>query len=74
MGFVSDALLDGKRFRIVCVLDDFSRECVATVVDNSLPGERVGRELDGIALRTGNPCMIVSDNGTELTSDAILKW
>lgn len=74
LDFVSDALVDGRRFRILCVLDDFSRECLATVVDNSLSGERVGRELDKIALSTGYPCMIVSDNGTELTSNAMLKW
>lgn len=74
LDFVSDALVDGRRFRILCVLDDFSRECLATVVDNSLSGERVGRELDRIALSTGYPCMVVSDNGTELTSNAILKW
>lgn len=66
LDFVSDALVDGRRFRVLCVLDDFSRECLATVVDNSLSGERVGRELDGIALRTGYPCMIVSDNGANL--------
>jgi putative transposase len=71
MDFVSVALVDGRRFRILYVLDEFSRECLATVVDNSLSGERVGRELDRIALTTGYPCMIVSDNGTELTSNAI---
>ncbi|MBB5278722.1 transposase InsO family protein [Rhizobium rosettiformans] len=55
LDFVSDALVDGRRFRILCVLDDFSRECLATVVDNSLCGERVGRELNKIAFRTGYP-------------------
>jgi len=74
LDFVSDALVDGRRFRILCVIDDFSRECLAVVVDNSLSGERVARELDKIAERRGLPCMIVSDNGTELTSNAILKW
>ena len=44
------------------------------MVGNSLSGEHVGRELDRIALSTGYPCMIVSDNGTELASNAILKW
>ena len=44
------------------------------MVDNSLSGERVSRELDKIGLTRGYPCMIVSDNGTELTSNAILKW
>jgi hypothetical protein len=47
---------------------------MATVVDNSLSGERVNRELDRIAQARGYPCMIVSDNGMELTSNAILKW
>ena len=74
LDFVSDTLMDGRRFRILCVIDDFSRECLATVVDNSLSGERVARELDAIAERRGYPCMIVSDNGTELTSNAILAW
>ena len=74
LDFVSDTLTDGRRFRILCVIDDFSRECLAAVVDNSLSGERVARELDTLAGRRGHPCMIVSDNGTELTSNAILSW
>lgn len=74
LDFVSDALLDGRRFRILCVIDDFTRQCLATVVDNSLSGIRVARELDRISELRGRPCMIVSDNGTELTSNAILKW
>ena len=74
LDFVSDALVDGRRFRILCVIDDFSRECLATVVDNSISGHRVARELDHIAERRGYPCMVVSDNGTELTSNAMLKW
>jgi putative transposase len=74
LDFVSDALRDGRRFRVLCVIDDFSRECLATIADNPLSGERVTRELDKIASTRGYPCMIVSDNGTELTSNAILKW
>ena len=74
LDFVSDALGDGRKFRVLCVIDDFSRECLATVVDNSLSGIRVARELDAIAMKRGYPCMIVSDNGTELTSNAILAW
>ena len=74
LDFVSDALVDGRRFRILCVIDDFSRECLATVVDNSIPGERVARELDAIAKQRGYPCMIVSDNGTELTANVMLRW
>jgi len=74
LDFVFDALTDGRRFRILCVIDDFSRECLATVVDNSISGIRVARELDQIISRRGRPLMVVSDNGTELTSNAILKW
>jgi putative transposase len=74
LDFVSDALTDGRRFRVLCVIDDFSRECLATVADNSISGERVVRELDRIAATRGYPCMVVSDNGTELTSNAILRW
>lgn len=74
LDFVSDSLSDGRRFRVLCVIDDFSRECLATVVDTSLSGHRVARELDHIAEVRGQPCMVVSDNGTELTSNAILKW
>ncbi|MFY0311305.1 DDE-type integrase/transposase/recombinase, partial [Leisingera sp. D0M16] len=74
LDFVSDTLSDGRRFRILCVIDDFSRECLATVVDTSLSGLRVARELDRIADLRGYPCLLVSDNGTELTSNAILKW
>ncbi|WP_085952024.1 IS3 family transposase [Celeribacter baekdonensis] len=74
LDFVSDTLSEGRRFRILNVIDDFSRECLASVVDTSLSGVRVARELDRIAEMRGYPCMVVSDNGTELTSNAILKW
>lgn len=74
LDFVSDALTDGRRFRTLCVVDDFTREALAIVVDTSLSGVRVGRELDRIIARRGRPAMIVSDNGTELTSHAILRW
>ncbi len=74
LDFVSDTLIDCRRFRILCVIDDYSRECLATVVDNSISGVRVARELDRISEARGHPHTIVSDNGTELTSNAILKW
>lgn len=74
LDFVFDSLSCGRRFRILNVIDDFSRECLAAVVDTSLSGERVARELDWIAEMRGYPCMVVSDNGTELTANAILKW
>ena len=62
LDFVSDTLSDGRRFRILCIIDDFSRECLATAADNSISGERVARELDRIAELRGYPCLIVSDN------------
>ena len=74
LDFVSDALSDCRRFRILAVIDDFNRECLGLVADISLSGVRVARELDRIAELRGYPCLIVSDNGTELTSNAILKW
>jgi putative transposase len=67
-------LADGRRFRVLVVVDDFTRECLALVIDTSLSGMRVARELDAIAKARGRPLMIVSDNGTELTSRAILQW
>lgn len=72
--FVQDALDDGRRFRILNVVDDFTRECLASVLDTSLSGVRVVRELDRLCLSRGRPAMIVSDNGTELTSHAVLRW
>ena len=72
--FVHDVLADGRRFRVFAVVDDFTRECLALVVDTSISGVRVARELDRIIELRGRPCMVVSDNGTELTSNAILKW
>ena len=74
LDFVADALADGRRFRILAVVDDFSRECLARVVDTSLSGVRVARELDRIVELRGRPRMLVSDNGAELTSNAILRW
>ena len=74
LDFVSDALSDGRRFRIFAVVDDFTRECLALVADTSLSGARVARELDAVMKTRGRPMTIVSDNGTELTSMAILRW
>jgi putative transposase len=59
---VSNALRYGRRFRIFCVVDDFSRECLATVVDTSIGGVRVVRELERWVMERGGPKVIVSDN------------
>jgi putative transposase len=60
--------------RILVVVDDCTREFLALVVDTSLSGRRVARERDRIIAGRGKPLLIVSDNGTELTSHAILHW
>jgi putative transposase len=74
LDFVSDQMTDGRRFRILTVIDNCTRECLALVADTSLSGRRVARELDAIIGRRGRPDTIVSDNGTEYTSNAILGW
>ena len=75
LDFVSDQLSDGRRFRILAVVDDCTRECLALIADTSISGRRVARELDDIIRQRGKrPDTIVSDNGTELTSNAILGW
>ena len=72
--FVQDTLIDGRRFRLFAVVDDFTRECLGLVADTSLSGVRVARELKAIIEYRCRPCMVVSDNGTEFTSRAILAW
>lgn len=74
LDFVSDTMSDSRRFRILAVVDDYSRECLCLVADTSLSGGRVVRELDAIIAERGRPAMCVSDNGTELTSMAVLRW
>lgn len=74
LDFLSDALSDGRRFRILGVMDQCSRECLTLVADTSIGGVRVARELDVLVRRQGKPHCIVSDNGTELTSRAVLQW
>jgi putative transposase len=74
LDFLSDALSDGRRFRILAVVDDFTRECLCLAADTSLGGLRVVRELDTIIAGRGRPLLCVSDNGTEFTSMAILRW
>ncbi|MDE3760388.1 IS3 family transposase [Sinorhizobium meliloti] len=74
LDFVHDQFACGRRFRILNVVDDVTRECLAAIPDTSISGRRVARELTTSIERRGKPGMIVSDNGTELTSNAILAW
>ena len=72
--FVADQLANGRRFRVFNVVDDFSRECLLQVVDFSISGQRLTRELDCLAEQRGLPARIVMDNGPELTSKAMFFW
>jgi putative transposase len=72
--FVHDQFSNGRRFRILNVIDDVTKECLAAIADTSISGRRVARELDAVIGRRGKPGLIVSDHGTEFTSNAMLAW
>jgi putative transposase len=74
LDFVHDQMVTGRRFRVLNIVDDVTRECLAAIPDTSISGKRVVRELTDLIARRGKPGMIVSDNGTELTSSAVLQW
>ncbi|MDM7929643.1 MAG: IS3 family transposase [Blastomonas fulva] len=74
LDFVHDQMASGRRFRVLNVVDDVTRECLVAVPDTSISGHRVVRELTQLIAQRGKPGMIVSDNGTELTSNAVLAW
>jgi len=74
LDFVHDQLVTGRRFRVLNIVDDVTRECIGAVVDTSISGRRVVRELSELIAARGAPRTIVSDNGTELTSNAVLAW
>jgi putative transposase len=74
LDFIHDQLACGRRFRILNIVDDVTRECLAAIPDTSISGRRVARELTDLVRRRGKPGMIVSDHGTEFTSNAMLAW
>ena len=74
LDFVHDQMACGRRFRVLNIVDDVTRECLRAVPDTSISGRRVVRELVDLIAERGKPGMIVSDNGTELTSNAVLAW
>jgi transposase InsO family protein len=74
LDFVHDQMASGRRFRVLNIVDDVTRECLAAVPDISISGRRVVRELSELIRHRGKPGMIVSDNGTELTCNAVLAW
>ncbi len=74
MDFVSDELSDGRRFRVLNAVDDYSRECVGQLTDLSVSGERVARCLSTVIAHRNKPQAIVCDNGREFTSKAMFFW
>ena len=74
LDFVSDQLANGRRFRILNIVDDFSRACVGQLVATSLSGDRLTRFLDELSLTRPLPKTIVLDNGPEMTSKAMFFW
>ncbi len=74
MDFVHHQLADGRPFRILNIIDDFSRVCVDPIIDLSISGERLARYLNQLAEMRGLPKSIVLDNGPEMTSKALFFW
>ena len=69
--FVSDQLATGRRFRVLNIIDNFTRECVGQLTDASISGTRMARFVDTLGRL---PKTIVCDNGPELTSKATFFW
>ena len=74
LDFVYDQFANGRRFRVLNIVDDVTKECLGAIPDTSISGRRVARELTAIVARRGKPDSIVSDNGTEFTCNAMLAW
>jgi len=74
LDFVHDRLSTGRKFRCLTIVDDFTRECIAIEVDFSFPSRRVVTTFERIASRRALPTTLKSDNGSEFTSEIMLKW
>jgi putative transposase len=74
MDFTLDTLADGRAFRTLNIVDDYTRECLAIEVDRSLPGLRVTRVLDRLHHAVGLPTSIVLDNGPEFAGRTLEAW
>jgi putative transposase len=74
LDFVSDSLADGRRFRALTIVDDWTRECPVIEVDTSLSGQRVVRVLERLIGERGLPSMLVMDNGPEFAGTAVDQW
>jgi putative transposase len=74
MDFMSDSLYDGRRFRVLTLVDTMSRESPQVVVERSFSGEQVAEILDQVAQQKGLPKAIQVDNGPEFTSKVLDEW
>ena len=74
MDFVSDVLTNGRRFRVLNIIDDFNREAIAMEVGLSMPSERVINVLENVIWSSGKPQSIRVDNGPEFISDIFRNW
>jgi putative transposase len=74
LDFVHDAAESGRKFRVLSVIDVYTRECLALEVDTSFASRRVTRELERIVAERGRPLAIRCDNGPEFTSRHFLAW
>ena len=74
MDFMSDSLYDGRRFRVLTLVDNMTRESPAIVVSRSFSGRAVAEVLERLAQTTGLPLRIQVDNGPEFVSKALDEW
>lgn len=74
MDFMQVALWGGRRFRLLCVIDQFTKECLLIIADFSISGTRVARELDWLLLTRGKPEAITVDNGPEFAGIVLDRW
>ena len=74
MDFMCDSLVDGRRFRLLNIIDDYNRESLAIEIDTSLPALRVIRALQQLVERRAKPNTIRVDNGPEFISDRLQQW
>lgn len=74
MDFVSDQLANGRRFRVLNVVDDYTREMIGQLISVSISGRQVARFLEQLTEFRGKPSGIVCDNGSEFTSKAMFFW
>jgi putative transposase len=74
MDFMCDSLVDGRRFRLLNIIDEYNRESLAIEIDTSLPALRVIRTLEQLIERREKPQVIRVDNGPEFISDRLQQW